>query len=145
MGRASEANHGRMLSRIIYTSRARCDEREMSSLLQAARVANMRWEITGALYLANGRFAQYLEGEEAAVAALFERICRDPRHADCCVADRRPISTRVYQGWSMACLPDAGCASVLMKTLITQSDERTADSAVLGAFFYAMARTGECR
>lgn len=114
-------------------------------MLQAARVANARSEITGALYLANGRFVQYLEGEEAAVAALFERIRRDRRHADCRVADRGPISARVYAGWSMACLPDAGCANVLMKTLITQNDAGAADGAVLGAFFYAMARTGECR
>jgi hypothetical protein len=140
-----EANHRTMLSRIIYTSRACCDEQRIPLLLQAARIANARSEITGALYLANGRFVQYLEGEESAVVALFERIRRDPRHADCCEADRRPISSRVYAGWSMACLPGSGCAGMLMKTLVTQSLQGTVDGALLGAFFYAMARTGECR
>jgi hypothetical protein len=132
-----------MLCRIIYTSRARCDEHETLALLQAARMANARLGITGALYLSQGRFAQYLEGEENVVAALYERIRYDPRHTDCCLTDRRLISLRVYAGWSMACFSDSGSAGMLMKTLLTQNDARTADGALMGAFFYAMAQTGE--
>lgn len=134
-----------MLCRIIYTSRARCNEHETSLLLQAARLANARLAITGALYQSQGRFAQYLEGEEAAVAALYERIRCDQRHTDCCLIDRRLISLRVYAGWSMVCFSDAGSAGMLMKTLLTQSDAAMPDSALLGAFFYAMAQTGEGR
>lgn len=134
-----------MLCRIIYTSQARCDEHETGVLLQAARIANARLEITGALYLSQGRFAQYLEGEEAVVVALYERIRCDPRHVDCCSIDRRLISLRVYAGWSMACFSDSGSAGMLMKTLLTQSDARKANGALMGAFFYAMAQTGESR
>ena len=133
-----------MLCRIIDTSQSRCDERQTAALVRAARLANVRQGVTGALYASEGKFAQYLEGEEEVVTTLYERIRQDPRHSDCQVVDRRSMFLRVYSGWSMAFLPDSSSASLMMKTLLSQSDDRKRDGALMGAFFYAMARTGEC-
>jgi hypothetical protein len=134
-----------MVSRILYTSRALCTTSEAMALLGDARVLNARRNITGALYLANGRFLQYLEGQESDLDALLERIERDPRHTNCQVLDRRAISRRIYAAWAMAWLPASLNAALMMKVIMAQAapaygpDARTA-----GAFFYAMAQTGEC-
>lgn len=134
-----------MLCRIIYTSQSRCDDRQTAALVRAARIANARQEVTGALYASEGKFAQYLEGEEEIVDTLYERIRQDPRHSDCQLVDRRTMFLRVYTEWSMAFLPDSSSASLMMRTLLSQSDGRKHDGALMGAFFYAMARTGECQ
>jgi hypothetical protein len=134
-----------MVSRILYTSRSLCSTSEAKTLLGEARVANARRDITGALYMADGRFLQYLEGQESEIDALLARIQRDPRHADCQVLDRRMISRRIYADWAMAWLPASPTASLMLKTIMAQTapaygpDARTA-----GAFFYAMAQMGEC-
>ncbi|HSU24216.1 BLUF domain-containing protein (plasmid) [Comamonadaceae bacterium OTU4NAUVB1] len=133
-----------MLSRIIYSSRSLCSPSEAMALLDHARVTNARRDITGALYLADGRFLQCLEGEEEVLAPLLERIQRDPRHADCQVLDRRPISRRVYTGWSMAWLPPSPSAALMMKTIVAQAlPQGGPDARAVGAFFYAMAQMGE--
>ena len=94
-----------MLSRILYTSRSLCSTSEALALLDHARVANARHDVTGALYLADGRFLQCLEGADEVIGRLLERIRDDPRHCECQVLDRRSISRRVYDGWAMAWLP----------------------------------------
>jgi hypothetical protein len=135
-----------MLFRIIYCSRSRCTAGEASSLLDHSRINNARLGVTGALYLSDGRFAQCLEGEEEVVNKLYQRVLLDRRHTECKLLDQRPISGRVYAGWSMAWLPESTCASLLMRTLVLDSDRsKLLDGSSIGAFFYAMAHTGECR
>jgi hypothetical protein len=135
-----------MLSRILYTSRSLCSTPEAMALLDHARIANARLDITGALYLANGRFLQCLEGKDAVIATLLERIQRDPRHCECQLLDRRSISRRVYTGWAMAWLPASPSAALMMKTIMSQSmDGEGPDARAIGAFFYAMSQMGECQ
>lgn len=134
-----------MLCRIIYTSQSLCNERETLALVGSSREANARKEVTGALYVSEGRFIQYLEGEETVVNQLFDRIQRDPRHTNCRMTDHRPMFLRVFGEWSMAFLAESSSAAMLMRTLLAQSDGKANEGAVMGAFFYAMARTGECR
>lgn len=135
-----------MLFRIIYSSRSRCTPGEAAKLLDHSRTNNARIDVTGALYLSDGRFLQYLEGEKEVVGSLYQRISLDRRHTECQLLDQRPISRRVYSGWSMAWLPESSCAGLLMTTLVSDS-ERLEDlsGASIGAFFYAMAQTEECR
>ncbi|RZM04416.1 MAG: BLUF domain-containing protein [Variovorax sp.] len=134
-----------MLSRILYTSRSLCSTSEALALLDHARVANARHDVTGALYLADGRFLQCLEGADEVIGRLLERIRDDPRHCECQVLDRRSISRRVYDGWAMAWLPASPSAALMMKTIVAQTMPSTGpDPRAIGAFFYAMAQTGEC-
>ncbi len=52
----------------------------MESLLQKSRKNNSSIEVTGLLISYQGLFIQYLEGEDATVDDLYEKIRTDPRH-----------------------------------------------------------------
>ena len=54
----------------------------LSSILQSCQKNNRELGITGVLLSESRHFFHVLEGEEAAVKATFEKIKKDPRHAD---------------------------------------------------------------
>jgi hypothetical protein len=89
--------------RLIYTSRARMPV-DTKALLAQAQINNALRGITGGLALLDGVFIQYLEGSEAAVTDVFERIRRDPRHQDVKVLEQRAVKGRMFGDWSMAAL-----------------------------------------
>src|SRR5258708_1228591 len=65
---------------------------------------NRRDDVTGALIHDDKWFAQALEGPETKVSATFERILRDPRHAEVRLIKMQPIPTRRFAAWWMACV-----------------------------------------
>ena len=91
---------------LIYTSRSTLArdvrDREVEGIVAAARRRNLQLRVTGALLFDGARFAQLLEGEEAAVDELMASIARDPRHDQVQVASRRGVDTRSFATWSMA-------------------------------------------
>ncbi len=91
-----------MLSQYLYISTAPTLAREeVEAILATSARNNPARGITG-LLLFNGRnFLQLLEGEEAEVAGLMERITADPRHAGVSVLDKRAIPARVCPDWAM--------------------------------------------
>ena len=92
--------------RLIYRSRDRIPaERrraELGELFSAARAHNKRARITGALLVSDDWFVQTLEGEEAAVRALYDRIAADPRHDSITLLEARAVDRRVFARWAMA-------------------------------------------
>ena len=94
------------LFRLVYASRSLVPEAqvraELPRILGAARRRNAAQDITGALLFSADGFVQVLEGPMAAVAATFERIQCDPRHADVVVLEAGPVPARDFAGWSMA-------------------------------------------
>jgi hypothetical protein len=91
------------LIQLIYVSNAphEMENAELTEILEVAARNNAAREITGMLLYANGSFLQILEGESAAVDAIFERISRDPRHANIFVLEREAISERSFPHWRM--------------------------------------------
>ena len=89
---------------LTYVSRAAIEITaiELLSILAASRSYNRDADITGMLVFGNGTFLQTLEGDRETVERLFEKIARDPRHADVNVLRRREIGARRYSEWSMA-------------------------------------------
>lgn len=88
---------------LVYTSFALTlfDESDLENLLAQSRAANERADITGMLLYRNGRFIQFLEGPEAAVRELLDRIEADARHTDLRVlVDGRPAA-RQFGEWTM--------------------------------------------
>ena len=77
-------------------------EGEVQKILASSRRNNVREGVTGALLFNGEWFAQVLEGPLAKVEATFERIQRDPRHADVTVLESGVASCRVFADWSMA-------------------------------------------
>jgi hypothetical protein len=91
-----------VLSQYLYISTAPTLPREeVDAILATSARNNPARGITG-LLLFNGRnFLQLLEGDEAEVADLMDKITADPRHAGVSVLDKRAIAMRACPDWAM--------------------------------------------
>lgn len=59
--------------------------------------------ITGFLFFKNGKFFQYLEGEEAKVRGLYQKITQDPRNRQHMVLVEGYREQRLFPEWAMHC------------------------------------------
>ena len=95
------------LIRLTYFSRNLLDRfnapmnERVAEIVAASMTNNRRLDITSALIYDNKWFAQSLEGHERAVSSTFERILRDPRHADVSLVAMGPIVERRLDGCPM--------------------------------------------
>lgn len=98
--------------RLIYRSRSLApaaeQDRVLGDILRVARTNNARLGVTGALLVYDNWFAQTLEGPEAEVRALFERIRLDGRHDSVEVRQEGPVNERVFARWAMARVAEHG-------------------------------------
>jgi hypothetical protein len=74
---------------------------ELGELLRLAREKNARLRITGVLLYQDAAFLQALEGDEAAVRALYGVIAADPRHSRTTVVWSGNVASRSFGDWSM--------------------------------------------
>lgn len=77
------------------------DEAAINKIKLRAEHNNHKRDITGALLFTERYFLQYLEGEAAVVDALYASICRDPRHRQVRLLQRKPIAQRDFSRWSL--------------------------------------------
>jgi hypothetical protein len=93
-----------LLYQIVYTSTAAdsFSRAELIKLLKGSVQRNTQMGITGLLLYQDGTFMQVLEGEEAALIALFARISRDPRHHHVIPLIHEPIERRNFSNSAMA-------------------------------------------
>ncbi|QKG55405.1 BLUF domain-containing protein [Hymenobacter sp. BRD128] len=92
------------LYHLIYESRASqpFTDADLLELLRNSRDYNAQHELTGLLlYSAEGRFLQVLEGRQAAVLALYQRISQDVRHTACMLLLSGPLAERRFGEWRM--------------------------------------------
>lgn len=91
------------LKSLTYTSHARLDlsDRDLNDILQTARHLNALDGVTGLLIYDGVRFLQIIEGAEAAIDDLLQRLLRDPRHSALEVRDERFVEARSFSDWSM--------------------------------------------
>lgn len=89
--------------RLLYTSKATfpSGQRTDFDILDAAIKFNTDADITGYLIRTDNRYVQILEGPEATVDDLLERIKTDKRNKDLRVLLRDPITRRNFLDWSM--------------------------------------------
>lgn len=101
------------LIRLAYASEATFQEKpvdqgvepNVARILMTSRKNNGKSEIVGGLYYGDGFFFQYLEGEEAAVTALYDRISRDDRHRNVTTLVEEALPERTFTNWSMKYVP----------------------------------------
>lgn len=95
------------LTFIVYASRAISpfDHDRLVALLAQSRTSNARDDITGMLVYRAPDFIQILEGPDAAVRTLLERIHRDPRHTDVRILLEEQAAERKFATWSMGYEP----------------------------------------
>lgn len=74
---------------------------ELLEILKVSKENNRPLNITGMLLYRDGYFIQVLEGEEAAVVELFEKISQDDRHHHVLEVSREVIDNRSFGDWSM--------------------------------------------
>ncbi|AMJ66057.1 BLUF domain-containing protein [Hymenobacter sp. PAMC 26628] len=90
---------------VLYRSRAvhPFSEAQLLDLLEQSRAYNEQHDLTGLLcYSRDGHFVQVLEGEAAAVHAVFARIQRDGRHQQVKVLSDAAGPARMFGDWRMA-------------------------------------------
>ena len=92
-----------MIFQLCYTSIANQDmqRKDLVELLRVSRAKNQAAGITGLLLFSADRFIQLLEGDEAAVRALYTRICEDKRHRDVTLVFEQTAAERQCPDWSM--------------------------------------------
>ena len=91
------------LTSLTYTSLARLDLQtaDLEDIHRTAREINALEGITGLLVFNGTHFLQIVEGSEAAIDDLVERLRKDPRHTGFEIRDQRKIEARSFPDWSM--------------------------------------------
>jgi hypothetical protein len=86
-----------------YVSRAAetMTQEALLSLLQQCLANNESSGVTGMLLYGNDTFLQVLEGDEAVLDAVIDKIRKDPRHSRIHFLYRKPLERRQYADWSM--------------------------------------------
>jgi len=94
------------MHRLIYLSAATklLDAAGLEALLQVSRRNNARLGVTGMMLYHDGSFLQILEGPEAAVMGLYDRIARDSRHGGMIRMVSSAVSARAFPEWQMGFL-----------------------------------------
>ena len=93
----------RTLTQVVYVSR-RADgltERTIDEILSTSAERNRARGVTGVLLMCGRHFMQLLEGDEAVVDPLFQRIAADPRHRDVHKLLRKRVGKRLCPDWGM--------------------------------------------
>jgi hypothetical protein len=94
------------LTSVTYTSLAQPDlqSSELEEIHQTSRGNNAAAQITGLLIYNGTHFLQILEGAEAAIETLVDRIRTDDRHKGFEIRDKRKVDARSFPDWSMELL-----------------------------------------
>jgi hypothetical protein len=89
---------------ILYTSTPvkKLNDEELTELLQIAREANVRFEVTGILVCLSESYIQLIEGPEQCIKQLYENIKHDKRHWQVTALHKGPINSRFFPDWAMA-------------------------------------------
>ena len=88
----------------VYSSCASApfSQQQLVDLLKQSRENNQAKNITGILLYNRGTFIQMLEGDEADVKTLFQKIDKDPRHKLIFTLMEGHKDERQFPNWSMA-------------------------------------------
>lgn len=92
-----------MLIRLIYASESTqpLTPAAVQTLVDHARQANARRQITGVLAFDHRAFLQCLEGDRETVSGVFCRIAADPRHRRVVLLELQPVDERLFGSWDM--------------------------------------------
>lgn len=111
------------LIQIIYISRSTFApveafegiEPNVARILSKSRANNRKNGLVGVLYFGDGCFFQCLEGEEAAIDALYTKLEQDTRHKDLKLLSRKVVAQRSFADWAMKYVPIDNAMQQLLK------------------------------
>lgn len=91
-----------MVTQLIYMSQPfGFDGAILAGILMTARRNNPRNAITGALICRQDVYLQLIEGDAAAIDALYARIVADNRHLAVTLLSRAEVEDRLFPDWAM--------------------------------------------
>ena len=93
-----------MIFYLVYTSlpRAEMSPDLLDQIAQSSIERNSKKGITGILLGIEGRYLQYLEGDQGEVLNLFETLKQDGRHYEVHKWVQGNADKRIFSDWSMA-------------------------------------------
>ncbi|MDP3280367.1 MAG: BLUF domain-containing protein [Nitrosomonas sp.] len=92
------------LKRLVYVSKLSLplNQKEILEIGRKASLNNQKIDVTGILIGVGDYFFQILEGEEATINQLVEKISRDPRHRDVTILSAETdCEERLFSDWNM--------------------------------------------
>lgn len=130
------------IDRLVYRSTATRPTDvlvSLAELLGEAQRNNARAGLTGALAVHDGRFLQVREGDPGQLDMLQRRLANDARHRSIEVLDRRPVDSRVFDGWTMASATITPSLAPELNALM--AEERPSSDRIVGLLLEAVDRT----
>jgi hypothetical protein len=88
---------------------------DVGRILMQSRKNNPKIEVGGVLYFSNNYFFQCLEGEQAVVNQLYQKISTDPRHYNIQTLTVKHIKHRQFADWSMKYVASKDRVSQVLK------------------------------
>ena len=74
---------------------------DLRNILNESRDFNVKHDLTGVLYFADGYFFQCLEGDLSTLDLLINKLKNDPRHKNFQLFNYQAIEQRNFVNWSM--------------------------------------------
>ena len=91
-----------ILSRLIYASRENVSAAPtLNNIVQSVERNNFAAKVTGALFLLNGVYCQYIERKKSVLQDLYFKLLSNTRHRDLKLLDLTPITHRLFGAWTM--------------------------------------------
>jgi hypothetical protein len=130
------------MKRIVYVSTARPDlsDDDVKALVAQAVQHNRDANVTGLLAFNGVNFLQALEGDDEAVALIYEAIKRDSRHSGVISIVDEPCDDRLFPDWRMRYVRTA--ARPLLNAQPALDDADVEGCAHVGRLFRNLARIG---
>jgi hypothetical protein len=127
---------------IAYVSAASWNllDEQLERIVSEARCRNALNGITGVLLYCDGNFMQYLEGDEEAVLATFERIRASESHYQINELMNQPILEREFGDWTMGLSRPAPEEFVELAAARWKGSAQTGPGASLLRTFWACSR-----
>jgi 2-hydroxy-3-keto-5-methylthiopentenyl-1-phosphate phosphatase len=108
----------------VSTITFNASDEDIERIVAHSQLNNALADVSGLLLFNGINFAQILEGTQATLDRLFEKICHDERHSGVIKLVERPIEARAFSGWSMAYLKSTdsvfGTSSRLVQVLASR-------------------------
>ena len=131
-----------MVTQLIYMSQPfGYDSAILAGILATARRKNPIRDITGALICRQDVYLQLIEGDAAAIDALYERIVTDDRHLEVTLLSRAEVADRLFPRLGDAARPGAVVAVDARRSVGRRDPRRVTGCAAAGV----RARRSRCR
>lgn len=129
------------LKRITYVSKlnAALTEADIVAIGEQASINNRKIDVTGVLISVHGYFFQILEGEQATVDKLVEKISRDPRHKELMILSAEyQCEERYFSDWNMKTVTLSDSKDHLLQAISVMLENIAQSHSVIGHYTHPM-------